>query len=97
MTRITEKHLAALIERLNKLTGNPTTYCDKSDKGITKIHVGHYHLDCAYSGYKLCQTDNDSGGVRDISRSGYTTKRALYSEIQMIITGIEIANERKSV
>lgn len=95
MTRITMKHLELLIEQINKLAGTPLTYCDKSTNRPFKINIGHYHLDCAYSGYKLVQTDNDSGGIRDISRTGYTTKRELYNQLKMFIQGLETAKELK--
>lgn len=81
------------IERLNRLSGNSLTYMREDSIGKRFIVEGHYHLDCAYGGYKLVQTDNNAGGIRTISNNGYTTKRDLYNQIQMYIKGYESALE----
>jgi hypothetical protein len=84
--RITNKMLDILADRINKLAGTPMTYMNKETR---EINIGHYHLDCAYGGYKLVQTDNNGGGIHTISESGYTTKRNLYNEMRMFIAGLE--------
>lgn len=83
---ITEKMLNILVDRINKIAGTPMSYIDKETR---TINIGHYHLDGAYGGWKLVQTDNDGGGIRDISKTGYTSKRNLYNEMHMFIAGLE--------
>lgn len=81
--------LERLIQRLNKITNSPlTTWKKVNDKMVANI--GNFHLDAAYGGYKLVRMDNESGGIRSISNSGYTTKTKLYAEIHTLIDGIEL-------
>jgi len=94
--RITEKDLKSAKDRLNELTDSPMKYFtrDKEDNFI--INVDHYHIEMCYGGNQLCQTINDGGGTKTISRNGFDTKRGLYNEILAIIEGIKIAKELTS-
>lgn len=94
MSRITDKHLDGLVNRLNKLTNSPLDYYDKTSAKF-KVNVGHFKLDSAYGGNKLVRVDNASGGECDISIGGYITKSALYDQIVMLIKGYELANKEK--
>lgn len=93
--RITDKHLDGLINRLNKLTGNPETYCTttKNEDGANasfKTNVGHYHVSYAYGGCELQQVVNEGGAVSTPLNTGFTTKRDLYEKIHAFIKGIEL-------
>jgi len=78
MERITEKMLKKRVEYLNKLVGidNP--------KYST---VGAYCLDYAYGGVQLQQWMNELGGIHDILRCGYCSKRELYKLMNAYING----------
>lgn len=89
MNRITEKDLESRVKYLNKITNSPETYATKKPEGGLDIHPGHYHLDGAYGGWKLVRTCNTGGGISDISRQGYTSKRELYTWINAYIDGIQ--------
>lgn len=88
MNKVTKKQLESIIERINKAANTSLTYCDKVGDAPFKSNIGHYHLDWAYGGVKLVQTDNECGGVRDITRSGFTTKGKLYHELEMFLMGL---------
>jgi hypothetical protein len=65
--RISTRDLDNLVDNLN--THNETTDYKT---------IGHYQIGAAYSGFRLEQIVNSSGGVRVISPFGYGTKRELY-------------------
>jgi hypothetical protein len=87
--RITNKDLETLVTKINKLTNSPMKYATKTETGI-KCNPGHYHLDRAYGGIKLVRTCNEGGGIEEISRYGYGTKRELYQWMHAFIGGLEI-------
>lgn len=89
--RITEKHLQAMVNRLNKLTNSPTEYMTNG-----KINVGYYHIDYAYGGVQLVRTMNEGGGVTCPLSNGHMPKRELYDQIWAFIRGIELAKEQQS-
>lgn len=88
MQRITEKNLQAVVNRINRMTNSPMEYMTTID-GVRTINIGHYHLDGAYGGWKLSQTVNNGGGVRDVLSCGYETKRALYNLLFAYIAGLD--------
>ena len=90
MQRIKESDLKDLIDQLNELTGNPLTYSSHKPDEPFKSNIGHYHLSCAYGGYRLDQLCNEGGGIRVISCNGYSTKRDLYNELQAMLYGIRL-------
>lgn len=92
MERITDKHLEAVVSRLNRETGNPATY-RAPDCG--PINVGHYYIDRAYGGNQLVQITNTGGGVRNVLNCGFVTKRALYDLIYAYISGIDAGKVAK--
>lgn len=89
---VTQKDLQAIIDRLNRSTGNPVEYISEID-GKRKINVGHFGLDIAYGGYKLVQTVNDRGGVRDVFHAR-VSKAALAELIFAYIEGIRDSQDR---
>lgn len=86
--RISIKDLELRISYLNRITGSPETYSTPNE-GKFKANIGHYHLDRAYGGCALHRVDNESGGVDDISRIGYASRKDLYNWINTYISGIQ--------
>jgi hypothetical protein len=90
MKRITEKDLQAAIDRLNRLTGMPSTpYAKVGDR--FEPQAGCYLLECAYGGYQLGRmslTPGCSGQSTPIG-GGFCTKRELYEKLHAYIAGIE--------
>lgn len=82
--RVTEKHLQAIVDRLNRITGSPEApYIDGA------IQVGNYHLSHAYGGVCLHRMYNDGGGVTSPLSCGHVPKRELQNLLYAYICGIE--------
>lgn len=101
MKRITNNQLELRVQYLNEITNSPAEYmsevpaleyCESGDKKRV-INIGHYHIDGAYGGVKLVRTCNTSGGIDEISRNGFGTKRELYNFLNAYISGIELGKE----
>jgi hypothetical protein len=88
MDRITEKHLQALCDRLNRITNSPETPY-KKDGNQFIAQIGNYHLDFAYGGVELVRMSNLGGGVDNPLRTGHVPKRELYNRMQAYIAGME--------
>ena len=86
MDRITQKDLEYQIDRINEVTSSPMASYTKNGK--LKSNVGNYHLDYAYGGVKLSRMVNENGGIVNISRNGYGTKKELYNWMQAFLTGM---------
>lgn len=86
--RITDKHLQALRNRINIITGSPMEYMTTID-GKRTINVGHYHISGAYGGVCLHRTINESGGVTCPIGMGHVPKRDLYNRMVAFIAGLE--------
>ena len=84
MQRITEAHLQAQVNRLNKLTGSPA---EPYTNG--KANIGNFHLSHAYGGVCLHRMYNDGGGVSSPLSTGHVTKRELAGLLSAYIAGIE--------
>ena len=83
-TRVTEKHLQAIVDRLNRITGSPSApYIDG------KAQVGNYHLSHAYGGVCLHRMHNEAGGVYSPLSTGHITKRELQGLLHAFISRIE--------
>lgn len=91
MTRITEKDLQKVVDRINRETGSPMTTYTKTADGKHSANVGNYHLDGAYGGWKLVRMDNQSGGIRNVT-DGFVPKRELYDLMHAILTGMELTH-----
>ena len=90
MQTITFKHLEAVVNRINTMTGNNLlAYSKVDDKYIANI--GNYHLSGAYGGYALHRMHNLSGGVSDVFQCGHVTKRELMNRMQAFINGYNAA------
>ncbi len=84
MQRITEAHLQAKIDRLNRVTGSPAEpYTDG------KANVGNFHLSHAYGGVCLHRMHNSGGGVSSPLSTGHVSKRELAGLLSAFIAGIE--------
>ena len=88
MSRVTQKQLESLVDRLNEVTNSPRSYFNEETR---KINIGHYCLDYAYGGVALEKTVNEGGAVCVIIGRG--TKRELYDRLHALLDGIRIAKE----
>ncbi|MHC4271996.1 MAG: hypothetical protein ACYST2_06760 [Planctomycetota bacterium] len=87
--RITQKDLEYLVDRINEATDSPKAcYTKVAETGPMKANIGNYHLDYAYGGVKLVRMVNERGGITDISRCGFGTKRELYNWMQAFLSGL---------
>ena len=82
--RVTEKHLQAIVDRLNRITGSPM----KPYEG-NKAQIGNYHLSHAYGGVCLHRMGNENGGVSSPLSTGHIPKRELQGLLYAFISGIE--------
>ena len=89
MIRITDKHLQAAVDRLNRITDSPMAPYSMDEHGKLKANPGNYHIDGAYGGVKLVRMDNGSGGITNPIYMGFETKRKCYELIHSYINGIE--------
>jgi hypothetical protein len=88
MQRITEAHLQAKIDRLNKITGSPAEpYTDG------KANIGNFHLSHAYGGVCLHRMHNSGGAVSSPLSTGHVSKRELAGLLSAYIAGIESTKE----
>jgi len=88
MQRITEAHLQAKIDRLNKITGSPAKPYTNG-----KANIGNFHLSHAYGGVCLHRMYNDGGGVSSPLSTGHVSKRELAGLLDAYISGIESTKE----
>ena len=90
MDRITNKHLEAMTNRLNKLVGAELEVWNKE---TGKSNAGTYYVQGAYGGYRLERICNDGHGSSDITLLG--TKREVYEQIKTAVTVLEFQNRRR--
>ena len=84
--RITKSDLDGMVLAINRAAGTPiATYV--MVEGKYEPQKGNYFLDSAYGGHKLVQM-GEGTGQRDISKTGFTTKKELYYEMQGYLNGI---------
>jgi hypothetical protein len=84
--RTTKKHLDHYVRELNEVTGSPMSYfVNPSDPDDRRTSVGHYCIDCGYSGYELHQICNESGGADNASSGGHVPARDLLNQIRCAI------------
>lgn len=90
--RITRGMLDEACERINKALKCPLTYSSEVN-GIWQTNVGHYHIDGAYGGFALYQTDNEMGSVSATFNCGHIPARDLYNRMIAFLDGIRAARE----
>ncbi len=89
-TRITDKHLKGIIQRINTLLGVSTeAYTKDEQTGKLKANIGTWYLTGAYGGVSVYEIVNIGGGVTTPLGGGYVTKRELYNKLSAFITGLE--------
>ena len=86
--RITEAFLNAQIKSLNKLTDSPTQ-CYQNGAA----QIGNYHLYQAYGAYQLHRFTSIGGGIEDVFRAGFMSKRELSENISAFMTGYSAGKE----
>jgi len=87
MDRITDKHLQAVVDRINATLGKPAAPWTRDGDKFT-ANIGNYHLSGDYGGKALHQMATDGGGVHDIF-GGHMPKRELYERMHAFLRGIE--------
>ncbi len=89
MRRTTMRDLEGLVNRLNRITGNPETSYTKDASGKFTANIGNYHLDGAYGGWQLSRIQTLGGGITNPLHTGFVSKRELYQAIDNFIRGID--------
>jgi len=84
MSRITEKNLQGVCDRINRIMGAP----EKPYIG-GEAQIGNHHISHAYGGVCLHRMANKSGGVTTPIVSGYVPKRELYDLMHSYIRGLD--------
>jgi len=87
-TRINQSDLEAVVNRINRATGNNLEAVTRGEDGKYRWNIGTYVISYAYSGCQLQQVCSDGGGVRSIT-SGYVSRRELYYQMQAFLAGID--------
>lgn len=87
--RITRKHLDALAQRLNTLTGSPDKPYSAQPDGSHKANPGNFHISGAYGGWCLHRMSNTSGGVTCPIVHGHIPARQLYDLMHAYIRGYD--------
>ena len=87
--RVTQSHLQAVVDRINRITGSPTI------PYIGNIaQVGNYHLSGAYGGVCLHRMHNLGGGVSSPLSIGHISKRQLLDLMYAYIQGLNEVAEK---
>lgn len=88
-SRITNKQLEFLVDRINQLTNSPMAPWTRQKDGTLKANIGNYHISGAYGGVCLHRMMNESGGVTTPLSYGHVPKRELYNQLRAFIAGLE--------
>ena len=91
--RITRKMLEFRVERINKVLKMPLVYCNTEGGGAApySANVGHYHIDSAYGGFSLHQTESQNGSVSDVFGRGHIPARELNNLMAAFLEGVRAA------
>ena len=90
MNRITERDLAGVCRRINRLTKSPEAPYAKSADGERMVaQIGNYHISHQYGGVSLHRMVSEGGGVSDVLMCGHVPKRELYTAMHAFIRGME--------
>ena len=82
-TRITEKQLQSVVDRINTVTG---TALEPYTNG--KPNALNYHLSYAYGGVSLHQMCAEGGGTRNVLGCGHVPKHYLYDLMHAYLAGL---------
>ena len=88
-TRITIANLEAVVDRINRVTGSPSSPW-RREGGRNRANIGNYHLSRAYGGVCLHRMANESGGVTTPLGLGHVPNRELYYQLHAFVRGLEI-------
>lgn len=89
-SRITEKQLQYLVDRINTLTGAALEPYTGSQPNAL-----NYHLSGAYGGWSLHQMGANGSGTRDVFSCGHVPKHYLYDLMHAYLNGLTA--ERKEL
>ncbi len=93
-SRVTNKQLQALVDRINELTGSPMEPWSRQPDGKYKANIGNYHISGAYGGVCLHRMMNDGGGVTTPLSYGHIPKRELFEQLRAYVAGLEARKEK---
>jgi hypothetical protein len=93
MNRITDKNLQAVIDNLNRMTGNPAAPYLPPVDGKAQPQGGCYHLSHAYGGVSLHQMCATGTGIHDTFSRGHMPKRELYELLHAFLAGYTLRDE----
>jgi hypothetical protein len=88
-SRITERDLQGVVDRINRVTNSPAAPYAKDETGRMRAQVGNYHISHAYGGVCLHRMFNEGGGVSTPLCSGHVPKRELYNLMHAYLRGME--------
>jgi hypothetical protein len=94
MQRVTEKHLQAIVDRINTMTGSPEKpYMTGELSGKMEPQANCYHLSYAYGGVALHRMSRKPGcsGVSSPLSTGHIPKRELQGMLYAFISGLEVS------
>ena len=86
--RINQSDLQAVVNRINRATGNNLDAVTRGDNGRLTRNIGTYIIDSGCGGYQLQRITSDAGSIRNIT-IGYVSRRELYYQMQAFLAGIE--------
>lgn len=95
MNRITIKHLKALCDHLNDVTGHTRNAYRRTETGMA-ANIGTYYISQAYGGYCLHQIVTEGGGVTTPLICGHVPARELDGLMRAYLRGIESEERIKS-
>lgn len=88
-SRITERDLKAVVDRINRVTNSPTEPYTNDETGRMRAQIGNYHISHAYGGVCLHRMHNEGGSVTTPLCCGYVPKRELYNLMHAYLRGLE--------
>ncbi len=93
--RITDKQLQVMIDRLNRITNNPSEPWTLDKDGRSRANIGNYHLSFAYGGVDAHRMTNTGGGCESLT-GGHGTRRELEGYLRGMMRGIESEQENNT-
>ena len=82
---------------LKTATTGSAAEAEKAAGFYSVSNPGTFYLEGAYGGHKLVQVINYGGGVRDVLRCGYVSKRELYHLIGALLDGVGTIAETMAI
>lgn len=88
-SRITDRDLKSVVDRINRATNSPTEPYTKDEAGRMRAQIGNYHISHAYGGVSLHRMCTEGGGITTPLCGGHVPKRELYNLMHAYLRGLE--------